>query len=478
MKHSLRTLLASVVALALLCCSVPAMAADAPTIAVQLNGEKLTFTDAVPQVRAGRTFLPFRAVFEAMGAEVSYEGNTVSASRDGRTVTMTTGSTEATVTEDGKTTTLAMDVAPYVDSSVWRTYVPVRFAAQAFGCAVGWDQDAYTAIIIDAEKLVDETLKGKSFTYLQKYTEYAQQFNEGIWNTEMTMDGAMTMSIDELSKTPVKIPMNVTAKGVSSGETQVEMAMKMVMDMAELIDLAGDDTEAAGIAMVNSMLKDGIGVQVRGDLEKGMLYMNMSSKLLEEAGMSADTWYSMDLDALLKQAGEAGSFSELIEVSSAVDVSDMLAAALAASEPNDVDDYKEIKASLEMAAKLLSDESFVKNGDNYVLTVAPAGDDTAEISLTLTMKDDKVVGYAMEMNAKVDGTDPTSMMMKMAVDASNKLSGQMKMAMGSEMSMDMTISGQYTKGSKAPETEPPAGAKIVPFEDLAGSGAEQLPQLP
>ena len=42
-------------------------------IAVQLNGEALTFTDAVPVAQDGRTFLPFRAVFEAMGAEaVSY----------------------------------------------------------------------------------------------------------------------------------------------------------------------------------------------------------------------------------------------------------------------------------------------------------------------------------------------------------------------------------------------------------------------
>ena len=46
-------------------------------IAVQLNGEALTFTDAVPVAQDGRTFLPFRAVFEAMGAEVSNEGNTI-----------------------------------------------------------------------------------------------------------------------------------------------------------------------------------------------------------------------------------------------------------------------------------------------------------------------------------------------------------------------------------------------------------------
>ena len=57
-------------------------------IAVQLNGEALTFTDAVPVAQDGRTFLPFRAVFEAMGAEVSNEGNTITAVRDGKTLTI------------------------------------------------------------------------------------------------------------------------------------------------------------------------------------------------------------------------------------------------------------------------------------------------------------------------------------------------------------------------------------------------------
>ena len=48
--------------------SLPALAAEEPAIQVQLDGQNLTFTDAVPQVKDQRTFLPFRAVFEAMGA--------------------------------------------------------------------------------------------------------------------------------------------------------------------------------------------------------------------------------------------------------------------------------------------------------------------------------------------------------------------------------------------------------------------------
>lgn len=51
--------------------SVPA-SAPSTGISVQLDGRNLSFPDAAPEARDGRTFLPVRTVFEAMGAEVSY----------------------------------------------------------------------------------------------------------------------------------------------------------------------------------------------------------------------------------------------------------------------------------------------------------------------------------------------------------------------------------------------------------------------
>ena len=167
MKKMIRWLLALGMAGALLGATA-AMAAGETVISVQLDGAPLTFTDAVPQVRDQRTFLPLRAVFEAMGAEVSSEGSVITATRNGKTLAMTLNETAATLTQNGETTPITMDVAPYVDNTTWRTYVPVRFAAQAFGCAVGWDQANSTAIIVDTDKVVDAALEGKSFTFLEK----------------------------------------------------------------------------------------------------------------------------------------------------------------------------------------------------------------------------------------------------------------------------------------------------------------------
>ena len=87
MKHMKQKLLALGSALALTASLAgPAMAAEADAgISVQLDGQNVAFTDVKPEAHSGRTFLPFRAVFEAMGAQVDYKADTqtILADRDG-----------------------------------------------------------------------------------------------------------------------------------------------------------------------------------------------------------------------------------------------------------------------------------------------------------------------------------------------------------------------------------------------------------
>jgi len=481
MKRNFRTIAAAGAAAALLACSPAALAANSqpsPQIAVQLDGKTLSFSDALPQVKDNRTFLPFRAVFEALGAEVSYSDNSVTAKRDGRTVTMTTGSLQASITEDGNSQTLSMDVAPYVDNTTWRTYVPLRFASEAFDCAVGWDSDTNTAIIIDLAPMLEKAMEGKQYTYLEKYMEYAQQFNEGIWDSEAEGKGSMTIIDTDKS---VTIPMTVSASGTTSGSTKMDVKMKMSMDFTDLVGLAqGDPAEAAQLAMLNAMFKDGLDAQLRGDLAQNMMYFTLTSKALEEAGLPANTWYKMDFAKLLQttiesEDGPTAIFSTNVGMSltdaEIADPLDLLKAIIEIDGLDSVSDYAKIKEAVEYVAGLLSDQSFVKDGDNRVLTVKPEGDipeESAKFVLTLTMKDDKVVAYAFDMTAKVDGEDPESMSFKIAVDADNKVSGEMKMAISSAMDAQFTITGQSRKGDKAPATEPPTGAAVVSIEDLLG----------
>jgi peptidoglycan-N-acetylglucosamine deacetylase len=111
-------------------------------VTIRVDGQKLNL--AVPaRVINGRTLAHVRAIAEALGATVEWEGTTqkVTIRKGGTTIEMTIGSTTAYV--NGQPTTL--DVAPYLVES--RTQVPVRFIAETLGAAVGWDQESRTVLI-------------------------------------------------------------------------------------------------------------------------------------------------------------------------------------------------------------------------------------------------------------------------------------------------------------------------------------------
>ena len=112
---------------------------------IVINDKKAAI-DAAPIVKNDRTFVPFRALAEAFGAEVAYDEATqaVTAELNGVKVVMTIGSATYTVNGAEKT----MDVAPFINGS--RTMVPVRFVAEAFGIKVipTYDENGATADIL------------------------------------------------------------------------------------------------------------------------------------------------------------------------------------------------------------------------------------------------------------------------------------------------------------------------------------------
>ncbi|MCL1873930.1 MAG: copper amine oxidase N-terminal domain-containing protein [Clostridiales bacterium] len=124
-------------------CFLPgaALAADPapepnPAISVYLNNQKLSSSDTVPYFFNGRTMLPLRLIFEAMGAAVDWDDatQTVTASRNQTTIKLTIGSLNAWINQKN----VNLDVAPF--TSNYRTYVPLRFIGEAFGAAVNWNE--------------------------------------------------------------------------------------------------------------------------------------------------------------------------------------------------------------------------------------------------------------------------------------------------------------------------------------------------
>ena len=90
----------------LACLFLPATAlaadAEAMEIGVQLNGSNLQFTDAVPVMEDGRVYVPFRAVFEALDADVNYDKatSTIEAQKGETTVKFVIGNPDVVVDGD------------------------------------------------------------------------------------------------------------------------------------------------------------------------------------------------------------------------------------------------------------------------------------------------------------------------------------------------------------------------------------------
>ncbi len=143
MKKRFYKLLAAVVS-AITLLSVPAMAQD--DIKVFVDRAQITF-DVPPQLIGGRTMVPLRAIFEAIGAEVSWDGptKTVTAYNEAYQVKATIGDNTMYVNGNPR----QMDIAPMVVND--RTLVPARFVAEAFNCDVNWDGNTKTVFITTKE---------------------------------------------------------------------------------------------------------------------------------------------------------------------------------------------------------------------------------------------------------------------------------------------------------------------------------------
>ena len=118
-------------------------AAEEKEISVLMNETKMEF-DVPPMLVNGRTMVPLRSIFEALGAKVYWSGSneTVSGiSSDGDRVVISIGSNVATVND----VATDIDAPPIIVNG--RTLVPLRFISETFGCEVGWDGATKTVSI-------------------------------------------------------------------------------------------------------------------------------------------------------------------------------------------------------------------------------------------------------------------------------------------------------------------------------------------
>ncbi len=116
-------------------CAMPAAASAANDITVYVDGQELAF-DQPPVVQNGRTLVPMRAIFEALGAEIEWYGaeKRVNAFWGINSLDLWIGSCEIQM---GDGSLLTIDVPAQVVNG--RTLVPLRAVSQCMGAEVLWD---------------------------------------------------------------------------------------------------------------------------------------------------------------------------------------------------------------------------------------------------------------------------------------------------------------------------------------------------
>jgi hypothetical protein len=115
---------------------------DPNQITVTLDGVVIEF-DQPPIAENGRTLVPVRKIFEAMGATVEWDGETHTATGRKGDIVIVMRIGNNIITKNGQQITL--DVPPKAVNG--RTLVPVRAVAEGFNCAVEWDGDAQKVVI-------------------------------------------------------------------------------------------------------------------------------------------------------------------------------------------------------------------------------------------------------------------------------------------------------------------------------------------
>lgn len=136
MKKLLAVLLASVMLFA-----VNACAED--EIKVYVDGEIMTF-DTPPELINDRTMVPMRAIFEKLGATVSWNDEFMRAEglfENGKHVMLYIDKNTAYV--DGELKIL--DASPYLKDE--RTMIPLRFVAEGGGAKVKWEDETQSVYI-------------------------------------------------------------------------------------------------------------------------------------------------------------------------------------------------------------------------------------------------------------------------------------------------------------------------------------------
>ncbi|MDR0916544.1 MAG: copper amine oxidase N-terminal domain-containing protein [Oscillospiraceae bacterium] len=469
MSKSLRRILSVLLAVVMLSTvSLTTLAADSP-IEIQLNGVLLEYPSGVrPQLFSSRTFVPFRDLFETLGAVVSFDDAThiITAVRGDTTISFSQTGKEITVVKNGVTSTVLSDVAPRTVNS--RVLVPVRFVAQALGANVGWDSYNRTVLIADAYSYIADDsntydILGKLSALSAATPQYSQIDAKVDLNIETTEGGVTT-----------KLPIDATAKIITSA-TGIDAKINGNIDIASFLPPLEP-------GYFYPTTKQPVNAEIIFNAETGLLavqseFLNEFFNGLIGENLAVGTWLTVDYSSLASLlAPEVDIDLDLDAISAPSDLSnpkaivDYLTETLfAQADLVSIYDFEFIETSAGSVRDLLADDSFTKSGNNYVSTYTLDEYGTT-LKYALTIKANgagKATGFALDVEYNEsysftygDTTFESSSAIKLHIDTDGlRTALNISYSDGSTL-IDLKLNVTNQPSTAKPRTAIPTGAKI------------------
>lgn len=441
-------------------------------LSVQLNGAYVHFADTQPEKVNGRVMVPFRAIAEALGAEVDYNAGAITAKKNGQTLAFSLGGKQLTATDSvGKTVkTVQLDTAPYKKGG--RTYVPVRFFAEAFGLTVQWDQDMQTAVLYDRAALVSDI--DSKFTVLNKWIK-AQPSTENArtLRTVATIGAVYTAfdTIDGDKDYKVDVKAEILANG-QAVEATVTVDLRVLASYFLDDPQADDVLTAAQAALLRSALSN-VKLELLCNADSGDLYLkcpavakilaidetdNADLKALSNGAWLHINWADSTFGAL---------FSENLKILKNNTFTSVGESIVASTESAVVEYefgweylYDDVAYEVNNLNDLLGDKKFTASGSRYTAKLDKQNDDSGKTITGSCMLNTADGSFSGTLESRSDSWNTTKTVLTFSGSVQNcKLNVTCHTKNTGILSLDITLT--TTESSVEPKNAPPAGDKIV-----------------
>lgn len=255
---------------------MPTLAED--EISVLVDGNRLVF-DTNPQIVNNRTMVPVAKIFEAMGAEVSWDQNT-------RTVTAVKDETVVNFVIDKKEFTVS-GVKKELDSPAiiinGRTMVPVRAVSESFNCTCSWNGET-RQVIITSKKEEPKTEEKDDSTYIDRLPQDVKNDIEELENTKAISIKSADSSYDRIKTAIWRISVlsadEKTFYYSVKGDNKADVTFTYNYETDKSVVLMKNGSETAELEIIPSSKnavfgvsfeKDGVNAKIKANIVRSKL---------------------------------------------------------------------------------------------------------------------------------------------------------------------------------------------------------------